>query len=176
MQIIATISQARSLCERFATGFQTLSAHKELCEHVERLLPILLDLLETTSGRFKQHEVISLPEAIQTELNNVQLIARKHVELATKASQSLSLTEYETRIVSLLERLSELRLTFYNYDKDHSNARTPAETKIRELSGRKSRQKRAIRRRAGNVRFAETGWWCAQSYANLSPCYLLKTG
>src|SRR5258707_10927086 len=26
----------------------------------------------------------------------------------------------------------------------HSNARTPAETKIRELSGRKSRQKRAI--------------------------------
>src|SRR6478672_4768849 len=31
----------------------------------------------------------------------------------------------------------------------HSNARTPAETKIRELSGRKSPQKRAIRRRAG---------------------------
>src|SRR6266404_6479364 len=51
----------------------------------------------------------------------------------------------------------------------HSNARTPAETKIRELSGRKSRQKRAIRRRAGNVRFAETGWWWAQSYANPSP-------
>src|SRR5258705_11894285 len=48
----------------------------------------------------------------------------------------------------------------------HSNARTPAETKIRELSGRKSPQKRAIRRRAGNVRFAETGWWCGQSYAN----------
>src|SRR5260221_3793002 len=41
----------------------------------------------------------------------------------------------------------------------HSNARTPAETKIREPSGRKSPQKRAIRRRAGNVRFAETGWW-----------------
>src|SRR6266404_8202136 len=54
----------------------------------------------------------------------------------------------------------------------HSNARTPAETKIRELSGRKSPQKRAIRRRAGNVRFAETGWWCVQSHANPSPCYL----
>src|SRR5260370_23972737 len=39
---------------------------------------------------------------------------------------------------------------------------------IRELSGRKSPQKRAIQRRAGNVRFAETGWWCAQSYANPS--------
>src|SRR6266850_6281830 len=45
----------------------------------------------------------------------------------------------------------------------HSNARTPAETKIRELSGRKSPQKRAIRRRAGNVQFAETGWWRMQS-------------
>src|SRR5712675_2939283 len=31
------------------------------------------------------------------------------------------------------------------------------------MSGRKSPQKRAIRRRAGNVRFAETGWWCLQS-------------
>jgi DNA repair exonuclease SbcCD ATPase subunit len=117
-RLIATISQARSLCERFATRFQTVTAHEELREHVERLLPILLDLLETTSSRFKQHEVISLPEAIRTELNNFQLIARKHVELAAKASQSLSLTEYETRIVSLLERLSELRLTFYNYNKD----------------------------------------------------------
>jgi len=54
----------------------------------------------------------------------------------------------------------------------HSNARTPAETKIQELSGRKSPQKRPIWRRIGNVRFAETGWWCAQSYANRSPCYL----
>src|SRR5258707_14830877 len=50
----------------------------------------------------------------------------------------------------------------------HSTGRTPAETKIREPSGRKSPQKRAIRRRTGNVRFAETGWWCAQSYANPS--------
>src|SRR5260370_16553000 len=53
----------------------------------------------------------------------------------------------------------------------HSNARTPAETKIRELSGRKSPQKRAIRRRAGNVRFARNGWWLAQSYASRYPCY-----
>ena len=33
-------------------------------------------------------------------------------------------------------------------------------------------QKRPIRSRIGNVRFAKTGWWCAQSYANRSPCYL----
>ena len=30
-------------------------------------------------------------------------------------------------------------------------------------------QKRPIWRRAGNVRLARTGWWCAQSYANRSP-------
>ncbi len=40
------------------------------------------------------------------------------------------------------------------------------------MSGRKSPQKRPIWRRIGNVRFAETGWWCAQSTANPSPCYL----
>src|SRR5258708_13422031 len=53
----------------------------------------------------------------------------------------------------------------------HQNARTPAETKIREMSGRKCPQKRPILRRAGSARFAETGWWCAQSDANRSPCY-----
>src|SRR6202051_1457717 len=40
-----------------------------------------------------------------------------------------------------------------------SLARTPTETKIRETSCRKSPQKRPIRRRIGNARFAETGWW-----------------
>src|SRR5258706_12327923 len=50
----------------------------------------------------------------------------------------------------------------------HQNARTPTETKIRELSGRESPQKRPILRRIGIVRFAETGWWWAQSYANPS--------
>src|SRR5204863_3495167 len=36
---------------------------------------------------------------------------------------------------------------------------TATETKIRELSGRKSPQKRPILRRIENARFAETGWW-----------------
>src|SRR5260370_14867402 len=45
----------------------------------------------------------------------------------------------------------------------HSDARTPAETKIWELSGRKSPQKRAIRRRAGNVRF--------MAYETITPCH-----
>ncbi len=40
------------------------------------------------------------------------------------------------------------------------------------MSARKSPPKRTIWRRIGNVRFAETGWWCAQSYTNRSPCYL----
>ena len=34
-----------------------------------------------------------------------------------------------------------------------------AETKIRGISGRKTPQERPIWRRAGNVRFARTGWW-----------------
>ena len=44
----------------------------------------------------------------------------------------------------------------------------PAETKIRELSDRKSPQKGPIWRRIGNVRFAETGWWAHQG-SNLGP-------
>ena len=58
------------------------------------------------------------------------------------------------------------------------NARTSAETKIRELSGRKSPQKRPIWRRIGNVWFARAGWWCAQSVRTgldnqlpVIPCY-----
>src|SRR5882672_9575405 len=61
--------------------------------------------------------------------------------------------------------------------KNHrEKARTPAETKVREVSGRKSPQKRPIWRRLGKGWFAETGWWCAQSDTNPSPCYWPKTG
>src|SRR5258705_9033532 len=56
--------------------------------------------------------------------------------------------------------------------KSSTNARTPTETKIQELSTRKSAQKRPIWRRVGNAWFARTGWWCAQSDTNPSPCYL----
>src|SRR5258706_6756715 len=53
----------------------------------------------------------------------------------------------------------------------------PQRPKSGKPSGRKSPQKRAIRRRAGNVRFAETGWWCAQSDTNRSPLDIrLRTG
>ncbi len=51
----------------------------------------------------------------------------------------------------------------------HSNSQTPAETKVREVSGRKSPQNRPIWRRLGKWWFAKTGWWWKQSYANPSP-------
>ena len=50
----------------------------------------------------------------------------------------------------------------------HSNARTPAETKIRELSGRKSPQKPPISDRRRFLRFGKTGWWAHQG-SNLGP-------
>ena len=50
----------------------------------------------------------------------------------------------------------------------HSNARTNAETKIRELGGRNSRQERPIWRRTGNVRFARAGWWRSTDEASSS--------
>src|SRR6266849_10650479 len=58
--------------------------------------------------------------------------------------------------------------------KSSRKGRTPAETKVREASGRKSPQKRPIWRRLGKGWFAETGWWGAQSDTNPSPCYLAK--
>ena len=50
-----------------------------------------------------------------------------------------------------------------------SNARAPTETKVQEMSGQKSPQKRPIRRCLRHLRFARAGWWCAQSSANRSP-------
>src|SRR5216683_2787044 len=50
----------------------------------------------------------------------------------------------------------------------HEKGRTPAETKVREVSGRKSPQKRPIWRRLGKEWFAETGWWAHQG-SNLGP-------
>jgi hypothetical protein len=52
---------------------------------------------------------------------------------------------------------------FLDAEKRHqnpnSNARAPAETKIRKMSGRKSPQKVPVWRWLGSVRFAKTRWW-----------------
>jgi len=46
------------------------------------------------------------------------------------------------------------------------------ETERAQRYRRKSPQKRPIPSRRRDLRFRRTGWWCAQSYANRSPCYL----
>src|SRR6266436_7708724 len=59
----------------------------------------------------------------------------------------------------------------------HQNGGALTETKIWEMSGRKSPQKRTISRRAGNARLARTGWWCSQPDTNRSPLDIrLRTG
>src|SRR5258708_3840042 len=50
----------------------------------------------------------------------------------------------------------------------HEKGRMPAETKVREASGRKSPQNRPIWRRLRKGWFAETGWWAHQG-SNLGP-------
>jgi hypothetical protein len=49
-----------------------------------------------------------------------------------------------------------------------SNAPPYAETKVWELGGRKSPQKRPVWRPTGNMRFARAGWWAHQG-SNLGP-------
>ena len=54
----------------------------------------------------------------------------------------------------------------------HSNARTLRRDPNPGTEWPEIPTERAIRCRAGKARFAETGWWCAQSDTNRSPCYL----
>ncbi len=54
----------------------------------------------------------------------------------------------------------------------HSNARTPRRDPNPGTEWPEIPTERAIRCRAGKVRFAETGWWRLQSNTNRSPCYL----
>src|ERR1700730_3263132 len=47
-----------------------------------------------------------------------------------------------------------------------------AETGDLKIRRQECRQKRPVSDRRRFPQFGKTGWWCAQSYANPSPCYL----
>src|SRR5260370_6674722 len=117
---------------------------------------------ERFHGRLNRSSVLSDVPAKARRVNRagpgykvirLRRLSRLQIEALQSSYPRPKSLDLPKRVVAVLPRWKLARVS-NSFAARHSNARTPAETKIRELSGRKSPQKRAIRRRAGNVRFA----------------------
>jgi hypothetical protein len=82
--------------------------------------------------------------------------------------------ETQAQLDSLIESLPTARLLLLvNYRPEYQHAWS-GKTYYRQLRidplppESAEEMLKALLRRTGNVRFAKTGWWCAQSYANPS--------
>lgn len=97
--------------------YQSLPAHKEMCAKVAGLVPRIIDFHQRVVGQLSKYAIIELPDDFQVELKRVQQLSLGRAEFAQQSSAALSLTEYEGKVAKLLDRLNELRRTFYHYDK-----------------------------------------------------------
>lgn len=72
-----------------------------------------------------------MPADIEMALGNTRAISEESRTVLTREAASLQFTEYEERIIALIERLGELRRTFYNYS---TNAKIISEFEVQILT------------------------------------------
>jgi hypothetical protein len=88
---------------------------------------------EGLTVKLKNLESVTIPEQIGAQILAIDRIASETASRVRAESDALKFTEYETKVINLIERLRELRETFYRYD-ICSKTVLLFETQIRSLS------------------------------------------
>jgi recombinational DNA repair ATPase RecF len=116
--LLTAISETNTACDKFHRRYDKLEEHRKLCETIDLLSAKIRTSHTMVRDRFSRHETVAIPEDILAELAAIDVLAQKHQATVATQSDALKFTEYENRIILLIERLRELREAFYFYDKN----------------------------------------------------------
>jgi len=114
--VLTAISETNAACDRFHRRYDKLADHKKLCEAIELLSAKLRMSHAVVRGRLAKYEPVVIPEDVLADLVTIDDLAQKHQAAVATQSDALKFTEYENRIIQLIERLRDLRVAFYHYD------------------------------------------------------------
>jgi DNA repair exonuclease SbcCD ATPase subunit len=132
---LSQLAKIRTAADNFATKYGKLDVHKSLCILARELTASTTRTESNLHASLGRHEPVVLPEEMASRLTSLDKAASIAAARANAESKSLSFSEYENKIIGLLERLKELRETFFHYDKC-SKTVAVFETQIRSLSAR----------------------------------------
>lgn len=130
---LSQLAKIRTAADNFATKYAKLDVHKSLCILARELTASTTRTESNLHASLGRHEPVVLPEEMASRLTSLDKAAAIAAPRANAESKSLSFSEYENKIIGLLERLKELRETFFHYDKC-SKTVAVFETQIRSLS------------------------------------------
>jgi hypothetical protein len=114
--LLTAISETNAACDKFHRRYDKLEEHKKLCEAIDLLSAKIRTSHAAVRDRLSRHETVAIPEDVFEELAAIDVLAQKHQATVATQSDALKFTEYENRIIILIERLRELREAFYFYD------------------------------------------------------------
>jgi AAA domain len=114
--LLTAISETNAACDKFHKRYDKLEEHKKLCEAIDLLSDKIRRSHTAVRDRFVQRETVAVPENVFTELAEIDVLAQQHQATIAAQSDALKFTEYENRIILLIERLRDLREAFYFYD------------------------------------------------------------
>jgi len=104
-------STCRSLSERHGK----LNEQKTFCDAVVKTAELLKNLQSTLSTARDHHQPLPISEKTEAALADLGVLAEEAKTAVSHQVVSLEFTEYETRIIALIERFANLHRTFYNY-------------------------------------------------------------
>jgi CCR4-NOT transcriptional regulation complex NOT5 subunit len=116
--LLTAISETNAACDKFHRRYEKLEEHKKLCQQIGLLSARIRTSHATVRDRFSRHETVAISEDVFAELAALDALAQEHQATVATQSDALKFTEYENRIILLIERLRELREAFYLYDKN----------------------------------------------------------
>ena len=129
--LLERVASLKASCQSLHERNGTLSGYKKLCETVFELASKLQEFQSALSLKFERYQLVEMPADIEMALGNTRAISEEFRTVLTREAASLQFTEYEERIIALIERLGELRRTFYNYS---TNAKIISEFEVQILT------------------------------------------
>jgi len=114
--LLTAISDTNAACDKFHMRYDKLGDHKKFCEAIELLSSKIRASHALVRDRLARNEPVVIPEDVLAELSTIDALAQKHQATVATQSDALKFTEYENRIIQLIERMRDLREAFYFYD------------------------------------------------------------
>ena len=114
--LLASMLEVTQICETLDSRYQKLAAHRALFKTAKTLSTLLGVAHSELASRFARNEKVVIPDSVLTEILGLDGLALEHRTSAAADSNSLKFTDYENKILRLLEKFSDLRRAFFYYD------------------------------------------------------------
>jgi hypothetical protein len=116
--------EVTQICDTLNTRYDKLTAHTALLQTAKTLSAMLGATHSELASRFAKNEEVVIPDNVLTAILGLDSLALKCRTSAVTDLGSLEFTDYENKLLRLLEKFNDLRRAFFYYDSNSKIAQS----------------------------------------------------